>query len=89
MASPQQKLYVKSGGGGRALCRSRISCVSADSVPLRIPALHIVPSVSGQCKRRQQKDNEQTINQNNIWTFNSCVDFLQDDTNKYDYRRQL
>jgi hypothetical protein len=45
MASPQQKLYVKSGGGGRALRRSRISFVSADSSPLRIPALHIVPSV--------------------------------------------
>ena len=50
MASPQQKLYVKSGGGGRALRRSRISFVSADSVPLRIPALHIVPSVSGYYK---------------------------------------
>ena len=45
MASPQQKLYVKSGGGGRALCRSRISNVSVDSGSLRIPALHIVPSV--------------------------------------------
>ncbi len=47
MASPQQKLYVKSGGGGRALCRSRISSLSVDSGSLRIPALHIVPSVVG------------------------------------------
>ena len=39
-----KKLYIKSGGGGRALCRSRISSLSADSVPLRIPVLHIVPS---------------------------------------------
>ena len=60
MASPQQKLYVKSGGGGRALCRSRISSVSVDSGSLRIPALHIVPSVGNKAKsdthQPQEKD---------------------------------
>lgn len=30
-----------------ALVGSRISCVSADSMPIRTPALHIVPSVIG------------------------------------------
>ena len=55
MASPQQKLYVKSGGGGRALRRSRISFVSADSGSLRIPALHIVPSVIGHFRPTQTK----------------------------------